>query len=69
MSASCSPYTDAFEDEKEAVGGSGGKVHIRIQQRNRRKCMLSVTGLDDDLDLKKIVKVDRVERVIMHQRQ
>ena len=47
---------DAFEDEKAATGGTGNKVHIRIQQRNRRKCILTVSGLDDDLDLKKISK-------------
>lgn len=32
------------------------KVHIRVQQRNRRKCILTVTGLADDLDLKRICK-------------
>ena len=32
------------------------RVHIRIQQRNRRKCILTVSGLEKELDLKKILK-------------
>jgi translation initiation factor 1 len=38
--------------------GRGGrsKIHIRVQQRNGRKCITTVQGLDDDLDLKRICK-------------
>eukprot|EP00924_Labyrinthula_sp_SR-Ha-C_P004763 snap_masked-scaffold_1-processed-gene-11.17-mRNA-1 protein AED:0.03 eAED:0.03 QI:0/-1/0/1/-1/1/1/0/107 len=43
--------TDAFKS-----GSMGAKVHIRLQQRNRRKCILTITGLADDLDLKRICK-------------
>ena len=51
---------DAFQEADIASGsGSGNKVHLRIQQRNRRKCVLTVQGLDDDLDLKKICKALR----------
>ena len=51
---------DAFDEVNQAEGmGSGNKVHIRVQQRNRRKCILTVQGLDDDLDLKKICKALR----------
>eukprot|EP00484_Ammonia_sp_Unknown_P017317 CAMPEP_0197031806 /NCGR_PEP_ID=MMETSP1384-20130603/10683_1 /TAXON_ID=29189 /ORGANISM="Ammonia sp." /LENGTH=106 /DNA_ID=CAMNT_0042461381 /DNA_START=53 /DNA_END=373 /DNA_ORIENTATION=- len=32
------------------------RVHIRVQQRNGRKCVTTVQGLADDLDLKKILK-------------
>jgi translation initiation factor 1 len=32
------------------------KVHIRVQQRNGRKCITSIEGLDDDLDQKRICK-------------
>lgn len=32
------------------------KVHIRTQQRCRHKCILTIQGLDDDLDLKRISK-------------
>jgi translation initiation factor 1 len=31
-------------------------VHIRIQQRNRKKCILTISGLPKNLDLKKICK-------------
>eukprot|EP00949_MAST-11_sp_MAST-11-sp1_P001170 g1170.t1 len=51
---------DAFEEANAAAqGGSGSKVHVRIQARNRRKCVLTIQGLDDDLDLKKICKYMR----------
>ena len=45
-------------------GDSGleqGKVHIRIQQRNGRKCITTVTGLSAKLDLKKIQKAIKKE--------
>jgi translation initiation factor 1 len=34
----------------------GEKIHIRIQQRNGKKSISSVSGLPSDLDLKKILK-------------
>ena len=34
-------------------------VHIRNQQRNGRKSITTITGLEDDLDLDKIVKYMR----------
>jgi translation initiation factor 1 len=37
-------------------GGSKDKIHIRMQQRNGRKCTTSIQGLEDDLDLKRICK-------------
>jgi translation initiation factor 1 len=45
--------TDPFSSKS---GGRGGKIHIRIQQRNGRKCITTVQGLEDDLDLKRICK-------------
>lgn len=49
---------DAFDDEgkkqKDAVGAE--KVHVRVQQRNGRKCITTVAGLADDLDIKRICK-------------
>jgi translation initiation factor 1 len=39
-----------------SAGLSKSKVHIRIQQRNGRKCITSIQGLEDDLDLKRICK-------------
>lgn len=46
--------TDPFAST--GAGGRGGKIHIRVQQRNGRKCITTVQGLDDDLDLKRICK-------------
>merc|ERR1711964_516580 len=34
-------------------------VHIRVQQRNGRKCVTTVQGLAEDLDQKKICKYFR----------
>lgn len=31
-------------------------MHIRVQQRNGRKCITTVQGLNAELDMKKIVK-------------
>lgn len=35
------------------------KYHIRIQQRNGRKCITTLDGLEDDLDLKRICRAMR----------
>merc|ERR1712048_350306 len=43
--------TDFPEDEELQQ-----RVHVRVQQRNGRKCVTTVQGLADDLDLKKILK-------------
>tara|TARA_Y200000002_G_C22261336_1_gene488048 strand:+ start:231 stop:569 length:339 start_codon:yes stop_codon:yes gene_type:complete len=32
------------------------KVHLRMQQRNGKKCITIIQGLESDLDLKKILK-------------
>tara|TARA_B110000908_G_C10193470_1_gene421694 strand:+ start:641 stop:970 length:330 start_codon:yes stop_codon:yes gene_type:complete len=32
------------------------KVHIRIQSRTTRKSILTISGLEDDLDLKRILR-------------
>ena len=34
-------------------------VHIRVQQRNGRKCVTTIQGLAEDLDQKKICKFFR----------
>ena len=46
---------DAFDDADEQAGDKS-KVHIRVQQRNGRKCITTVQGLADDLDIKRICK-------------
>ena len=37
-------------------GQQSDKVHVRVQQRNGRKCITTVAGLADDLDIKRICK-------------
>lgn len=46
---------DAFADAEEESGDQS-KVHIRVQQRNGRKCITLIEGLADDLDVKRICK-------------
>lgn len=48
-------HADAFDDADETTGDQS-KVHIRVQQRNGRKCITTVQGLADDLDIKRICK-------------
>ena len=49
--------TDAFEDAGDSgAAASEEKVHVRVQQRNGRKCITTVAGLADDLDIKRICK-------------
>jgi translation initiation factor 1 len=49
---------DPFADDiADAQGGkASGNVHIRVQQRNGRKCITTVQGLNEELDLKAILK-------------
>jgi translation initiation factor 1 len=48
---------DAFEDAGDGAGpSSSDKVHVRVQQRSGRKCITTVAGLADDLDIKRICK-------------
>jgi translation initiation factor 1 len=46
---------DIFKNDSfEALTKS--KIHIRVQQRNGRKCITTIQGLEDDLDTKRICK-------------
>lgn len=47
---------DANEEDGTQQDNSGA-VHIRVQQRNGRKCITTVQGIDPAIDLKKILKV------------
>lgn len=49
------PVTDPFADSQEERRDQT-KVHVRVQQRSGRKCITTVQGLADDLDLKRILK-------------
>ena len=40
----------------EPGASQGDKVHVRVQQRNGRKCITTIAGLADDLDIKRICK-------------
>ena len=59
-------FSDAFADAAK-VNDTGdvqleqGYVHIRIQQRNGRKSITTVTGLSKALDLKRILKAIKKE--------
>eukprot|EP00210_Caulerpa_lentillifera_P003715 g3548.t1 len=46
---------DAEKDEK-ATGSPTHAVHIRVQQRNGRKSLTTVQGLDEKYDKRKILK-------------
>merc|ERR1712139_210447 len=43
-------------DADAITGKAADLVHIRVQQRNGRKCITTVQGLSAELDLKKILK-------------
>eukprot|EP00922_Rhytidocystis_sp_ex-Travisia-forbesii_P056256 GHVS01083292.1.p2 GENE.GHVS01083292.1~~GHVS01083292.1.p2 ORF type:complete len:120 (-),score=12.17 GHVS01083292.1:433-792(-) len=47
--------------EVDASGGSSSLVHIRNQQRNGRKSVTTVQGLDKGFDLKKMVRALKKE--------
>lgn len=55
--------SDPFNDQAEDVGRGGhdNLIHIRIQQRNGRKTLTTVQGINPDYDLKKIVKACKKE--------
>jgi len=45
-----------FQQDVDLFTSEKNIVHIRIQQRNGRKCITLVQGIADDLDLHKILK-------------
>jgi len=44
---------EELDGEKRPIS----EIHIRIQQRNGKKCLTLIGGLASDLDLKKILRV------------
>ena len=50
--------TDPFKDSEEEDAGPGTKdyVHVRIQQRNGRKCLTTIQGLQKDYNYKDFKK-------------
>jgi translation initiation factor 1 len=47
---------DAFEEAFQSVGMQAEKVHVRVQIRNGKKCITTVQGLAEDLDLHRITR-------------
>ena len=45
-----------LQDEKDLFTDEKNIIHIQVQQRNGRKCITTIYGIDDDLDLHKITK-------------
>ncbi|KAG8469791.1 hypothetical protein KFE25_006246 [Diacronema lutheri] len=50
------PFENAGDDDEQSAD-----IHIRVQQRNGRKCITTVQGIDAALDLKKVLKVIKKE--------
>lgn len=51
---------DPFQDfDFKSTAVVKNKYHIRLQQRNGKKCITSLDGLEEDLDLKRICKAMR----------
>jgi len=46
-------------DFAKEISLTKNKYHIRVQQRNGRKCITSLDGLEEDLDLKRICRAMR----------
>merc|ERR1712157_108917 len=59
LGGSFDPLADAEKEEE----GSAPKdiVHIRMQQRNGRKCLTTIQGINPKIDLKKVIKVFKKE--------
>ena len=51
------PFTAYDEFKPNSLAKN--KYHIRVQQRNGRKCITTLDGLEEDLDLKRICKAMR----------
>ena len=49
------PFADAQDNELGSIG-TDELIHIRIQQRNGRKTLTTVQGINPKYDLKKIVR-------------
>lgn len=48
---------DPFAESDDSETQPTSYIHIRIQQRNGRKTLTTVTGVPEEYDLKKILKV------------
>ena len=57
----CSTIMNPFDSEDLFATSSlaKNKYHVRVQQRNGRKCITTLDGLEEDLDLKRICRAMR----------
>jgi translation initiation factor 1 len=55
---SVDPFADAAaeDDVDKLQGNTDQQIHLRCQQRNGRKCITTVQGLSESLDLKRLIK-------------
>ena len=53
LDAPYDPFADATSEDQVITKGI---VHIRLQQRNGRKCITTIAGLNENLDLHKLTK-------------
>lgn len=58
VAAPFDPFADAAGDDEVVTKGI---VHIRLQQRNGRKSLTTIQGLDEKLDLNKLTKAFKKE--------
>mmetsp|Transcript_1623 Transcript_1623/g.2688 ORF Transcript_1623/g.2688 Transcript_1623/m.2688 type:complete len:114 (-) Transcript_1623:160-501(-) len=59
LGGSFDPFADA--EKEEAASAPKDIVHIRVQQRNGRKCLTTVQGINAKIDLKKVIKAFKKE--------
>ena len=52
----CSDPFAGVEDDVSGGSTDAGYVHIRVQKRNGRKCITTISGIDPKIDLKKVLK-------------
>ncbi len=55
--------TDGTEVGQQKSEKKAGFIHVRVQQRNGRKCITTVQGLSDEVDPKKVIKAVKKARV------
>merc|ERR1712032_788830 len=47
---------DPFADAESEEGSNQDYIHVRVQQRNGRKSLTTVQGIDQNFDYKKVLK-------------
>lgn len=47
---------NAFNDEEDAMEQEFSQVHLRVRKRNNRKYWTTIEGLDENINVKKLIK-------------